>query len=238
MGNYVSKFGFYEFLALLVPGTVFTQCLLFFSNFRSFILEKLNTDKLGTEEYVIICIVGAFVVGLILQELGTLLDECLFYNIYYGSKPSNAWVKNCLKGRHCVIKDHDIANKAKHLCSTNVPKIADSPDRCFYYMVNTLEANGVEGKEEKMMIASELSRSLALGSAILMLLHLAEVVFSSVAFNLLYVICLIGMILLFTHRKIRYEQFRYSTVIRTFVILHEDTHRSSHKNAYSNDDDD
>ena len=88
-------------------------------------------------------------------------------------------------------------------------------------MLNTLEANGKEGKAEKMMIASELSRSLALGSTCLMLLHLLESICWHGDFCVLYFVCLIGMIILFSIRKVRYEKYRVSTIIRTFVSLKE-----------------
>lgn len=222
MGSYVSKFGFYEFLALLLPGTVFTQTFLLFSNFWRTITEGTVFQMLSTEQYAVIIVLGSFLAGLILQELGTIIDRLVLYRLLYGGNPDQVWadkspVRIC-KCLRWIIKDPTSVAKAKDLCAVSFGDEKSTPDRYFYFMLNTLEANGIEGKAEKMMIASELSRSLALGSAILLLLHLSEMVCCNTNFNALYVAYLIGVILLFSIRKVRYERFRFATIVRTFVI--------------------
>ena len=225
MGSYVSKFGFYEFLALLLPGTVFTQAFLLFSNSWRIITERTVFQTLSTEQYAVIIVLGSFLAGLILQELGTIIDRLLFYRLLYGENPDQAWARECpvseCKCHRWVIRDPHSVTEAKALCKTTHTGEESSPDRYFYYMLNTLEAKGIEGKAEKMMIASELSRSLALGSVILLLLHLGESICCSTNISILYVICLIVVICLFSIRKVRYERFRFSTVVRTFVIHKE-----------------
>jgi len=231
MGSYVSKFGFYEFLALLLPGTVFTQACLYFSDNLKDTLGDMFICQSNTEQYIVISIISAFLAGLILQELGTILDRLLFYRLLYGKKPDEAWADECpvriCKCLRWIIKDPTSVAKAKDLCAVAFGDEKSTPDRYFYFMLNTLEANGIEGKAEKMMIASELSRSLALRSAILLLLHLGEVVCCCTNFSAAYVACLIGVIILFSVRKVRYERFRFSTVVRTFVILKENANTVS-----------
>ena len=131
MGSYVSKFGFYEFMALLLPGTMVSQACLYFS----VILKNIGVDQLDSDRYIVASVVCAFLVGLLLQELGTILDRVLCYRFLYGAHPDKAWAKVCPKcecGCHYrVVNDPNIVAKALELCGAIVPDGRNFPDKCF-----------------------------------------------------------------------------------------------------------
>lgn len=235
MGNYVNGFGFYEFLALLVPGTVFSYSALYYLYYWKIASEVLKIYSLKAESFVVISIMGSFVVGIILQELGTIIDRRFGYMLLYGGNPDVRWAKDCLKIKcgEQNIRNTAIAQICER-CQCDSKTVIGNPDQYFFYMLNTLEANGIGGKAEKMMIASELSRSLALGSCILLFFHIAAGIWGSIDVNVTYILILavlIAMIALFTQRKVRYEKHRFSTIIRTFVILEESISRKQ-KNSH------
>lgn len=90
----------------------------------------------------------------------------------------------------------------------------------FAYCLNICEQNGLAFKVEKMIVISEMSRSLFWGCIATIILNIIMILFFSCHSLFLYgeIPFLIIIAIIFLSRKRRYEQYRIRILLRMFLI--------------------
>ena len=90
----------------------------------------------------------------------------------------------------------------------------------FRNVLTIVENNNLSFKTDKMLVISEMSRSLFLGCIFTIVLNIVMVLKYSYYYKFYYIEIIILVILCvsFWYRKIQYEKYRYRIVLRTFLI--------------------
>lgn len=217
MEKFVEKFNAFDLFSMLIPGIVISS--LFGVSLSFQFADKWKS--LGSEKYVLFFIFS-YVCGLLFQELGTILDHKLFYRFLYSGDPRSVFLtrnkykkifnneisyKNALKVKQYLIDYIDI----------EVPENSTEEDvnsLIFSFCLNICEVKGLSEKANKMIVISEMSRSLALGCIFTIFLNIGLWFLCYSIFLLLEIPLLFLISLVFFCRKRRYERYRFRQLLR------------------------
>lgn len=226
MENLLEKFNIFDFFTMLIPGIIISTLSCISLSFKHYNLWKMC----GKEKYIIFFVIS-YLFGIIFQQIGNIIDEKLVYKIVYGGKPREIFL---LKDKYHKILNNVLAYKDAikikkyiiHCCNIkNTKNITINQEkqlneRIFSYCLNFLETNGLSYKADKMLVISEMSRSLSLGCIAIILLN----VFMSIYYHFNYMFYIVESVVLlflsfiFLYRKIQYERYRYRIILRMFLI--------------------
>lgn len=224
MEKFVDKFNIFDLFTMLIPG-ILISCLFGIT----FSIKFYNVwETCGNEKYFLF-FVFSYACGLIFQELGTILDNLILNFILYGGDPKEIFLlDNRKRGFRKVFKNQLFCQNATKIFQ-NAKKYMHIPESentkelnslFFGYCLNICEMEGISWKADKMLVVSEMSRSLALGCFSACILNIIFN-FSSVSTTLFFkcetiVLFIAGIIFLI--RKKRYEIYRIEMIIRTYSI--------------------
>lgn len=226
MDSFVEKFNIFDLFTMLIPGIII--CTLFGISL-SFKYYNLWLN-LGSEKYVIFFIFS-YLCGVIFQEIGTIADDMFFNKILYGGKPKEIFL---LKDKYEKVLDHEILYNDAIRIKKYILNILDINNKkntdiymkrqlnseIFSHCLSIAEKNNITYKADKMLVISEMGRSLFWGCISTIVLNLYMIFKYSLYKNFYYIeiIFLIIMGLIFLHRKIIYEKYRFHILIRTFIL--------------------
>lgn len=223
MANFVEKFNMFDIFTTLIPGIIISALF----GISLYIQYDSLWLSLGNEKYVAFFIFS-YLCGVIFQELGTMADHIFLYKILYGGNPREVYLlkenykkffnyklsyKNARKVKKYFINYFNIKNAEK----TDQKKLNSL---IFTYCLNISEMKNMTSKIDKMIVISEMSRSLFWGCIFTIILNIFMIHFfrCSCQFYLIenFVLLILGSILLY--RKYRYEKYRLQILFRTFLI--------------------
>ncbi len=230
MENLFEKFNIFDIFTMLIPGVIISTLSCISLSFE-FYNQWVDWEN---EKYIVFFVIS-YLLGIIFQQMGNIIDEKFLYKIIYGGKPreifllkdkytkilNNGWAYNdALNIKKILIDYFDINTK-------NIRTIEQQKQLntiIFSYCLNIVEINGLSFKADKMLVISEMSRSLSLGFISIILLNL----FMTLCFHFHYVfyffesIILLFLSAIFLYRKIQYEKYRYRIILRMFLIYIKD----------------
>jgi hypothetical protein len=226
MDSFVEKFNVFDLFTMLIPGIIISTSFSISLSYEYYDLWK----SFGNEKYVGFFIVS-YLFGVIYQEIGTIFDNLFMYRILYGGKPREMFLT---KQKHRKIFKDELSYKdalqirdyyAKFFNIKNINHMNKKNEKAlnsliFSYCLNTCEKNNLTYKSDKMIVISEMSRSLALGCISNIVLNLCMIRKYSLhhKFYCIEIIILIILFFIFLCRKVRYEKYRIKIVLRTFLI--------------------
>ena len=223
MEKFVEKFNVFDIFTMLLPGIIIS-CL--FSISLSF--QYYDTWKnYGNEKYVLFFIFS-YVLGVIFQEIGTILDKKYIWKYLYGGEPryiflSEDYYKNIFSTELAYKNALDIENYLKKYINPEIYESANEKDKnafIFEYCLNICEMKGITYKADKMFVISEMSRSIFWGCISTIILNMYLIFVCSYCITFLYyeIPLLVISAIIFFYRKKRYEQYRIRILIRMFLI--------------------
>lgn len=229
MDKIFDKFNMFDVFTTLIPGSIILMLWCFISSNGNMLIF----GEIFGMKYLSFAIASYFL-GLVLQELGCVLDEKVLFKILYGDNPRKIFLTKDLSKRlirnpvnHAYIESlrDDVLKKTKMKESVGKYTEEDVNSFVFSYCMNVLEINGLNNKFDKMLILSELSRSIFWGSAGLFLWMLYKIHFADANICFLYekMCMLIIICLLFAEKKVRYERYRYTILLRYYKIVSENS---------------
>lgn len=226
MENLLEKFNMFDLFTMLIPGVIIST-LLCISLSLKFYKQWIN---LGNEKYIAFFVIS-YLLGICLQQIGNIIDEKFLYKIIYGGNPREIFL---LKDRYSQILSNDfVYNDALYIQkymityldinTKNIKNIEEQKQlnaRIFSYCLNIIENNGTSFKADKMLVISEMSRSLSLGCIIIIFLNMFIIIsfHSNYIFYITESVILLLLSTIFLYRKIQYEQYRYRIILRMFLI--------------------
>lgn len=219
----LKKFNIFDFFTMLVPGVIIS--ILFCISLSYKYYETWNT--FGSEKYTVFIIIS-YLCGVAMQQIGNILDEKVLYKYIYGGHPREIFLlkdeynkvlnselsyNEALKIREHIIDKYEINCK-------NIKNIKQLNVLVFSYCLILEEKNHLTYKSDKMLVISEMSRSLFLGCIFTIVLNIVMVLKYCCYYKFYYIEIIILVILCvsFLYRKIQYEKYRYRIVLRTFLI--------------------
>lgn len=226
MDSFVEKFNIFDLFSMLIPGIITSTLIGISLSFKYYELWI----NLNTEKYIVFFIFSYFC-GIVLQEFGTIMDNRFLYNILYGGKPREIFLlnnkyrkffndelsyKDSLRVKDYFLKYLNINDKE---CKT-IEQQKELNSLIFAYCLNMSEINNLTTKSDKMIVISEMSRSLFWGCILTVILNLF-MIFKYSCFYIFYyieIIILLIISLIFLYRKTRYEKYRLRILLRTFLI--------------------
>ena len=226
MNSFVEKFNIFDLFTMLIPGIIISTLFCISLSYKYYYLW----EALGNEKYVVFFIFS-YLCGVIFQELGTIIDSKFLDKIIYGGRPREMFL---LKDSRQKFFDDDTsykdALKVKEYFTSffninsneysSIQKKKELNLLTFEYCLNVLEIKNLTYKPDKMLVVSEMSRSLFLGCAVTVILNLYMMFRYSYFYKFYYVetVILIILSIVFLCRKIRYEKYRLRILLRTFLI--------------------
>lgn len=226
MSKVIERFNMYDLFTMLIPGVIISTLLGISLAFEYYCIWK----DWGNEKYVVFFILSYFL-GIFLNELGAYVDKKLLYSFLYGGNPREIYLLECkyknifneelFYKQALYIKRYFI--KKLHIKNTEKMCIQDKKDLnslIFGYCLNIAENNNLAVKSEKMLVISEMSRSLFLGCVFTIILNL-YMIFQYANYDTFYyieTIILFLMALIFLYRKKRYEIYRIRILFRSFFL--------------------
>lgn len=162
----MKKFNIFDFFTMLVPGVIIS--ILFCISLSYKYYETWNT--FGSEKYTVFIIIS-YLCGVAMQQIGNILDEKVLYKYIYGGHPREIFLlkdeynkvlnselsyNEALKIREHIIDKYEINCK-------NIKNIKQLNVLVFSYCLILEEKNHLTYKSDKMLVISEMSRSLFLG---------------------------------------------------------------------------
>lgn len=226
MENLLEKFNMFDLFTMLIPGVIIST-LLCISLSLKFYKQWIN---LGNEKYIAFFVIS-YLLGICLQQIGNVIDEKFLYKIIYGGNPREIFL---LKDRYSQILSNDfVYNDALYIQkymityldinTKNIKNIEEQKQlnaRIFSYCLNIIENNGTSFKADKMLVISEMSRSLSLGCIIIIFLNMFIIIsfHSNYIFYITEIVILLLLSTIFLYRKIQYEQYGYRIILRMFLI--------------------
>ena len=233
MENLLEKFNIFDLFTMLIPGVIISTLLCISLSFK-FYSQWING---GNEKYIVFFVIS-YLLGIVFQQIGNILDKKHLYKYMYGGSPREIFL---LKDKYMKILDNELAykdakKKKKYLIdyfdidTQNIRNIEQQKQlnaRIFSYCLNIVEINGLSFKADKMLVVSEMSRSLSLGCISIISINLLMVLY----FHFHYIFYFIESIILlflsgiFLYRKIQYEKYRYRIILRMFLIYIKDKNK-------------
>lgn len=223
MDSLVEKFNIFDLFTMLIPGIIISSLWGISFSFQYYD----RWVNWGNEKYVIF-FVFSYMCGVIFQELGTIADKKFLYNILYGGNPREIFL---LKKGHekffneisfykdaLIIKDYFINNLNLKINKNTSEK--DINSLVFGYCLNMMESKKLASKSEKMIVISEMSRSLFWGciSVIIINIFIIFIFSNNYKFYCIEILFMILISLIFLKRKKRYERYRIRILFRTFSL--------------------
>lgn len=223
MEKFLEKFNIFDIFTMLLPGIVISSLFGISLSFKYYeIWENWENEK-----YILFFIIS-YVCGLIFQEIGTVFDKIFMFKILYGGEPRKIFL---LESRHTKIFDDELSYKnalriKQYLndyinieTSENVNE-EKLNSLMIAYCLNICEMNGLASKADKMIVISEMSRSLFWGCIATIILNVIMIFAFSCHSLFLYgeIPFLIMIAIVFLSRKRRYEQYRIRILLRMFLI--------------------
>ena len=217
MNSLLNKFGIFDIFSMLLPGL----CLMFITRY---LLPGSVTTFLSfyIEIDLFTILIISYLLGVFLHEIGTIFDKKIMYKFLYGEDPRRLVLKkNVLyKGKPIEFL---LAKKIKNILLNDLD-IQEHKELTDYemsefivcYCINVLDMNSLNGKTDKMLTISEMSRTLFIGCSILCLLQVFE---TDLILLLVKSILLLVMSFVFLKRKQRYEEYRIRILLRSFMIF-------------------
>lgn len=227
MGGFSEKFNTFDIFAMLIPGVGIT---ILFSISLSFKYDNI-WSMMGNQKYLVFFIFSYFC-GILFQELGTIFDRKFLHKILYGGNPREIFllkngherilneepfyidalrIKAYFVNRlHIQIKNHLTEDKEKDLNAL-----------IFGYCLNMSESNNLAAKSEKMIVLSEMSRSLFWGCIFTILLNIYLMLSSCPLYNDFYcteIFILAIAAYIFLQKKKRFEIYRIRILLRTLWL--------------------
>lgn len=154
-------------------------------------------------------------------------DNKFFHKILYGGKPKEIFL---LHNKYKIFFNDELSYKEALKVKdyfVNFFNINDNNIRqeelnslIFSYCLNMSEMKKLTSKSDKMVVISEMSRSLFWGCIFIIILNLYMIFKYSYFFKFYYIeiITLLILSLILLYRKIRYEKYRLRILLRTFLI--------------------
>lgn len=223
MNSFVEKFNLFDLFTTLIPGIIISALFGISLHFK-FNGLWLSLDN---EKYVIFFIFS-YLCGVIFQEFGTIADHKFLWKILYGGNPREVFLssdnhKHFFKFELSYINALKVKDYFINYFNINDPdrlnqKKLDS--FIFTYCLNMSEMKNLTGKPDKMIVISEMSRSLFWGCIFTIILNIGMIIYSPYHCQFYYIEIAILFILslIFMHRKIRYEKYRLQILLRTFLM--------------------
>lgn len=223
MNSFVEKFNIFDLFTTLIPGIIISALfgISLYSKYDSLWLS------LGNEKYVIFFIFSYFC-GIIFQEFGTIADHIFLYKILYGGNPREVFLSpNKYKKFFEFYLSYDNALKVRdyfinyfNISDANCLDQKKLNSFIFTYCLNMSEMKNLTGKIDKMIVISEMSRSLFWGCIFTIILNIYMIFFTqhSCQFHNIEIVILFFLSSILLHRKIRYEKYRLQILFRTFFM--------------------
>lgn len=227
VGKVAENFNIYDLFTVMLPGMI-VLCI----GYIWVPVEYLGVImRYGAGKFVLFFLLSYFV-GAVLRELGAVLDKNYLYEKLYGGNPKDVYIVHNIDDESKVVL-HNIAdrqmaafiNKAvlDRVDYTIKKDLNDNNKQHFVCdcCMNYLEARGLSFKANKMGTIFEFSRSIMVGIPLIIILlylysncHAWSIPIES------HIIALSALLTvpLFYKARIRYEQFRYSTILRTYYL--------------------
>lgn len=226
MDKFTEKFNTFDIFTMLIPGIGITSLFCISLSFKYYDLWL----KIGNEKYIIFVILSYFC-GILYQELGTIFDKIFLYKILYKGNPREIFL---LENGHNIILNEELffksALKIKDYIISNLHiqinnNMTEKEEKelnslIFGYCLNLSEINNLTGKSEKMIIISEMSRSLFWGNISTILLNIF-MIFICPSYYIFYCVEITFLIIasyIFIQRKKRYERYRIRILLRTLLL--------------------
>lgn len=215
MSDFMEKFNIFDIFTMLIPGVVFWCSI--------GVVLSLNEcewwKRLGNQRYVYF-LVASYVIGIVLQEIGTIFDKLFLHKLLYGGQQRKTFLtkENWKKSfsNECMYKIGKEIKKSviKQMGHRNVAE-EEINLFVFSYCVNYLEKRNLNSKVDKMLILSEMSRSF---------MYICLIIFGVLEYKIFFgegywgyriakVVTLI-FFCIFLLRKYRYEKYRLEIMIR------------------------
>lgn len=86
-----------------------------------------------------------------------------------------------------------------------------------------METNNLTGKADKKMVLSEMRRSIVVGFVGIIGFMIYLRCFNIIPYNKIWgreILILILLVFVFRERKVMYERYRYSILVRSYAIFH------------------
>ena len=219
----LKKFNNLDFYTMLDPGVIIS--ILFCISLSYKYYETWNT--FGSEKYTVFIIIS-YLCGVAMQQIGNILDEKVLYKYIYGGHPREIFLlkdeynkvlnselsyNEALKIREHIIDKYEINCK-------NIKNIKQLNVLVFSYCLILEEKNHLTYKSDKMLVISEMSRSLFLGCIFTLFLNFFMIYKykSYYKFYMIESILLLVLAFIFAYRKVQYEKYRYNSVLKTFLV--------------------
>ena len=180
MDSFMEKFNIFDLFTMLIPGIIISTLFSTSLSFQYYNLWK----TFGNEKYAWFFIIS-YLCGVIYQEIGSIADKMFLNKILYGGKPKETFLsedkyEKILK--HELLYREAIQVKKYFLNILNINNIERMSigqknqlnSEIFSHCLNMAESNNLTFKADKMLVISEMSRSLFWGfiSTIIMNLYI------------------------------------------------------------------
>lgn len=178
MEKFVEKFNIFDIFTMLLPGIVISSLFGISLSFKYY----EEWENWGNEKYILFFIIS-YACGLIFQEMGTVFDKKFMFKILYGGEPRKIFL---LENKYTKIFNDELSYKdalriKQYLndyvnieTSENVNE-EELNSLMFAYCLNICEMNGLAAKADKMIVISEMSRSLFWGCIATIVLNIIMV---------------------------------------------------------------
>lgn len=226
MDSFVEKFNIFDLFTMLIPGIIISTLLGVSLSFKYHELW----NSWGNEKYVIFFILS-YLCGVIYQEIGSIVDSIFLSKILYGGKPKEIFL---LKDKYeKILKNEILYNDAiqvknyflnildmNNRRNMNIYQKRQLNSEIFSHCLSMSEKNNLTYKADKMLVISEMSRSLFWGCVTTIFLNIHLIFKYSFFYKFYYIeiVFLIILGLIFLHRKVRYEKYRFHILIRAFLL--------------------
>lgn len=223
MEKFVEKFNMFDIFTMLLPGIVISSLFGISLSFKYYEVW----ENWGNEKYILFFIIS-YACGLIFQEIGTVFDKIFMFKILYGGEPRKIFL---LESKHTKIFNDELSYKNALRIKQYLNDYIDIETSenvneeklnslMFAYCLNICEMNGLASKADKMIVISEMSRSLFWGCIATIILSAIMIFAFSCHSLFLYgeIPFLIIIAIIFLSRKRRYEQYRIRILVRMFLI--------------------
>lgn len=223
MDGIIEKFNIFDLFTMLIPGVIIS--ILFGISLSYEYYEIWNT--FGSEKYTVF-IIMSYLCGVVMQQIGNVLDEKIMYKHIYGGHPREIILLNSKYNKvlndelsyNEVLKIKKYIIKKYKMNNGNIENSKQLNASIFSYCLILVEKNHLTYKSDKMLVISEMSRSLALGCMLTIFLNLVMICKYRYHYEFYIIENMLLLILtnIFFYRKIQYEKYRYNNVLKTFLI--------------------
>lgn len=217
MEKVLDKLNNYDLWVVMFPGIICTMTVTII--YKWGYIGLFSFDFLNSFGSTVAFIVISYFVGIILQEIGSVTQQKIFFR---KGVPAEIFLSN---------KSKVLSEKEKNLFIKLVKKDysiefnASSTEECriiFNYINTYLVLKGLSEKSDKMQAIFGLSRGLFSSFLINTIGIIIILIFFNINFKLYnmivcLIVCMISLVLLY-HRTLRYAEIRVSTLYQSYYI--------------------